>query len=420
MIRILHVFGKLNMGGAETRTMDLYEHIDRTKVQFDFLCHYAPTKEDLAKIHGTSSEELSKVRPAEDFDAKIRSLGGRIFVLPRFTGTNLPAYERAVSAFFASHHDFAAVEGHMTSTASIYLPAAKKAGVPVTIAHARSAGVDAGIRGVATRLFRASLFKKCGYMLSCSRPAALSVFGKKACEAKPLEAVNTASIAKRLGAVQVVPNALDVRSFAFDSAARAAIRGEFGIGEDDIVLGHVGRFDPVKNQAYLAPVLSDLKEKFPGRRIVILFVGRGDQTKTKEAFAERHLTDQVIYAGLCDRERTRKMYQAFDAFVFPSLYEGLPGTVVEAQASGLSCVISDAITDEVCVTKRVTRVPLSNPSQWVDRIREVIEKPEDRKECSDEALTSLQRAGFDIETAAPCMEKWYLAATQDADHYYLV
>ena len=163
-IRVLHVFGKLNRGGAESRVMDLYHHMDRSKVQFDFLVHYKAGNE--GKRSGKSLEEL---RPPEDLDEEVRALGGRIYVLPRFTGTNLWEYRKACREFFAAHHDFAAVEGHMTSMASVYLPIAKAAGVPVTIAHARSAGVDAGIRGLATRFFRKSLPKKCDLMMSCSK-----------------------------------------------------------------------------------------------------------------------------------------------------------------------------------------------------------------------------------------------------------
>ena len=141
-VRVLHVLGRLNMGGAESRIMDLYRHIDRSKVQFDFLVHTEARPAD----GETTSEALMAARRPDDFDAEIRSLGGRIYALPRFNGRNFAAYRRAAEAFFAAHHDWVLVEGHMTSMASVYLPIAKAAGVPHTAAHVRSAGVDPGIR----------------------------------------------------------------------------------------------------------------------------------------------------------------------------------------------------------------------------------------------------------------------------------
>ncbi|MDE7282698.1 MAG: glycosyltransferase, partial [Lachnospiraceae bacterium] len=113
-IRILHVLGGLSLGGAESRIMDLYRNMDRQKIQFDFLVH--------------SSGE-------EHFDEEIEALGGRIYRVPRFKVYNLFSYKKAIKSFFTVHHEYTAVHGHMTSTAGIYLPVAKKAGVPVTVAH---------------------------------------------------------------------------------------------------------------------------------------------------------------------------------------------------------------------------------------------------------------------------------------------
>ena len=124
-IRVLHVLGNTQLGGAESRIMDLYRHLDRDRVQFDFLVH---------------------TRQKGHFDEEIEKLGGRIFRVPRFRIYNLLIYKRALSRFFVEHHEFCAVQGHITSCAAVYLPMAKKAGVPVTIAHARSAGVDKGIK----------------------------------------------------------------------------------------------------------------------------------------------------------------------------------------------------------------------------------------------------------------------------------
>ena len=395
-VRVLHVLGRLNMGGAESRIMDLYRNIDREKVQFDFLVH---TKERPSSGED-SSEALMSVRKEEDYDSEVRSLGGRIFCLPRFTGTNLSEYKRACKAFFASHHDFAAVEGHMTSMAGIYLPIAKKAGVPVTIAHARSAGVDPGIRGVMTRLFRRNLADKCDLCFSCSEPASLSVFGKKAVEE---------------GRVQTVPNAIVLSSFAFDSEKRRAVRKEFGIPEDGILIGHVGRFDAMKNQGYLAGLCKEVLRQNPNKKLYALFVGQGScMEEVRSAFADAGMEGKAFFPGRCDRARTECLYQAFDIFVFPSLYEGLPGTMLEAQAAGLPCLMSDRITKEVCLTEGVQRLSLEDTTPWVNALSDLSVPGDDKRAAaSRDNIRILQRAGYDAAAAAAKLQDFYLACERN-------
>lgn len=411
-IRILHVFGKLNRGGAESRVMDLYRHIDRSQVQFDFLVHCKATDEE--KKSGKPLEELRK---KEDLDDEVKSLGGRIYVLPRFTGTNLGEYRRACRAFFAEHHEFAAVEGHMTSMAAVYLPIAKKAGVPVTIAHARSAGVDSGIRGLATRLFRSSLPKKCDRMMSCSREAARAVFGEKALES---------------GQVMMVPNALELEHFYFDPELRKKMREKYSIPEDALVIGHVGRFDAVKNQSFLAGVgekllplwnRSEEKDK-AGRKLYFLFAGKGSlQEKVEQAFAQAGLSDHLVFMGQLPREETAAAYQAFDVFVLPSLYEGMPGTAIEAQAAGLPCVLADTITKEAALTELVCQLPLNQEETWAKELARRVGSTgegcvkqgdlEGRREASRQAAGVLDEAGYNVETAAVKMQELYLGFAKE-------
>ena len=160
-IRILHVLGGLGLGGAESRIMDMYRNIDRNKIQFDFLIH---TEEK-----GHYYEEIKK-------------LGGNVYSVPRFKVYNYFTYKRKLKEFFRQHKEIQAVHGHMTSTASIYLPIAKKSGIPMTIAHARSAGVDKGMKGKITQLLRRNLKEKADYCLTCSALAGEAVFGKEAME----------------------------------------------------------------------------------------------------------------------------------------------------------------------------------------------------------------------------------------------
>ncbi|WP_242622590.1 glycosyltransferase [Lachnoclostridium sp. Marseille-P6806] len=415
-IRILHVLGVLNMGGAESRIMDLYRHIDRSRVQFDFLVHSA------APVPGTASpttEQLMQRREPEAYDAEARTLGARIYALPRFNGKNLAAYRRAARRFFAEHHDFAAVEGHMTSMASVYLPIAKRAGVPVVIAHVRSAGVSSGLRGLATRLLRVPLPFAADHLLACSRLAGEAVYGRRM---------------MRSGRVRVVPNALEIEEFRFRPAVRKAVRQELGIPENAVVLGHVGRFDDAKNHSYLAERFIELCSGEKGD-FRLLLVGEGRRMDAvRERLAAAGLAQRVMFCGQQPRRRTQALYQAMDVFVFPSLYEGLPGTVIEAQAAGLPCLISDRITDETAVTPFVERLSLEEPERWIRELRTLASEQaagdaafcaegteraagagtESVQLCgrpgrSEAAQAALAEAGFDIRRQARSMQEWYLS-----------
>lgn len=362
-IRILHVLGNTNLGGAESRIMDLYRHIDRKRVQFDFLVH-------------TDQEGY--------FDKEIRELGGHIYRVPRFRVYNYFSYVRAMKDFFREHSDFRAVQGHITSTASIYLPIAKKAGIPITIAHARSAGVDKGVKGTATRLLRRKLPERTDYMFTCSRLAGVSVFGPKAVEA---------------GRTVFMPNAIDCKKFDYDPVMRRKIREELGIS-DYYVIGHVGRFHYAKNHEYLIRVFAALCKRSVGK-YVLLLLGEGEKMEEIRHLArELGVEDKVCFAG--NRSNVYDYYQAMDYFVYPSRYEGLPGTVLEAQVSGLRCLISDSICEEVAVTELVHTMGIGQePERWAD----YIEKTEDYVRISH--FKEVSEAGFDVEAQAEKMMKFY-------------
>lgn len=362
-IRILHVLGNTNLGGAESRTMDLYRHMNREKVQFDFLVH-------------TGQEGY--------FDKEIRELGGQIYRVPRFRVYNYFSYVKALKNFFREHSDFRAVQGHMTSTAAIYLPIAKRAGIPITIAHARSAGVDKGIKGLVTRWLRHRLPDRTDYMFTCSRLAGISVFGTKAVED---------------GRTVFMPNAIDCKKFDYAPGVRQKIREELGFS-DKYVIGHVGRFHYAKNHEYLIRVFAVLCQR--GRKdYALLLLGEGRKMGEAERLAkELKIEDRIFFAG--NKNNVYDYYQAMDYFVYPSRYEGLPGTILEAQVSGLRCLMSDRICEEVVVTELVHTMGIEEePESWAD----YIEETEDYIRTSH--LEEISRAGFDVEAQAEKMLKFY-------------
>ena len=377
-IRVLHVLGTTNLGGAESRIMELYRCIDRNQVQFDFLIH---TRED-----GHYSEE-------------IRSLGGHIYSLPRFKIFNMAEYRKAIHTFFKEHTEFSVVQGHMTSTAAIYLPIAKqeygRRSMPlITAAHARSAGVDKGLKGLATRILRLPLKNRADYLFTCSKEAGIAVYGARAV---------------REGRVWTIPNAIDAQRFSFQQKVRDEIRSELGI-QDKFVIGHVGRFGFMKNHTYLVDVFAKICET--RKDAVLVMIGQGELEETiREKVKSLGLEDRAYFLG--NRYDVEKYYQAFDYFVFPSTFEGLPGSVAEAQAAGLHCLVSDKVTREVALTDLVAyRSIEENPGLWAEEIlgnAQAALVREDTREV-------IAQKGFDVRSQAVQMAEFYRTGQNPPGH----
>lgn len=364
-IRVLHVLGTTNLGGAESRIMELYRCMNRSKVQFDFL------------VHTTEEGHYSK---------EIRELGGRIYSLPRFKVVNLVEYKKAIRQFFREHQEFVAVQGHMTSTASIYLPIAKKENPSiVTIAHARSAGVDRGAKGYITKLLRSSLKYKADYCFTCSREAGEAVFGKKWVDQ---------------GKVWTIPNAIDANRFQYNETVRSEVRAQLNL-QDKFVIGHVGRFGFMKNHTYLVDIFAELCKQRQDMALVL--IGKGEEeANIREKLRGLGLENKVLFLG--NRFDVERYYQAFDYFVFPSTFEGLPGSVAEAQAAGLHCLISDRITREVALTELVSyRSIEEEPGCWAEEILQNADQALIRKDMRE----AISQKGFDVNTQAVLMEEFY-------------
>lgn len=370
-VRVLHVLGGLSLGGAESRIMDLYRCIDREKVQFDFLLH----------------QKDGTIRVPEFYDEEVKKLGGNIYLLPKFKVYNYFQYKKAVRDFFKQHGEFAVVQGHMTSTASIYLPQARRVGIPFVCAHARSAGVDKGIKGMVTRLLRLPLLKVADYCFACSKEAGESVFGKKWEHSEK---------------AYLIPNAIDAEKFVYNEAVREQIRREWNIS-DCYVIGHVGRFHYAKNHAFLLEVFAKVNKSLSGqgKRCVLMLLGEGDGMEAAKVQAkELGISEDVVFAG--NKGDVWKYYQAFDFFLFPSRFEGLPGTVVEAQAAGLRCLISDRITPEVGISELVKFESIDRSADvWAEYVLQHLSY--ERKDMCDK----IKEAGFDVKEQAAKLECFY-------------
>ena len=359
-VRVLHVFGRLDSGGAESRTMDIYRHIDRSKVQFDFAVH-------------TEDECF--------FSQEVRQLGGRIHAFPRFKGTNYREYKKAWDDFFQNHPEYDIIHGHMTTTAFIYLKRAKKHGLKKRIMHARNANKDTVIKYVLSRLGK----KYATDLFAVSKLAGLSEFGKKAFKNNQ---------------VQIIPNAIEVDKYTFDEHSREHYRNEFQLSNDNKAIIHIGRFHKQKNHEFLIDIFSELRKNHSNYELFL--VGDGPLKKEiMDKVKQLSLEEHVWFLGV--RDDVPKLLSAMDMLVFPSLYEGLPGVVLEAQASGLPCFISDQITKEVVLSDNVKQISLNqDKNDWIETIIKC-NVEEDRIQQAN----ILKQQGFDIVDVASFYQDLY-------------
>ena len=358
-IRILHIVTYMGRGGLETMLMNYYRKIDRSRVQFDFLVH----------------------RDFEaDYDAEILSLGGKIHRLPQLNPFS-KAYLTALDHFFASHTEYRIVHCHLDCMAGIPLKYAKKHGVPVRIAHSHSSNQTKDLKYPMKLYFKRNIRKFATDLFACSAEAGKWMFG-------------TANF-------RVLNNAIDAADYAFDAEVRAEVRKEFGIADDAFVIGHVGRFAPPKNHSFLAEVLAEAVKT--NENATGLLVGDGElRSATEEKIKDLGIAEHVVFTGV--RSDVNRLLQAMDVFVFPSIYEGLPVSLVEAQAAGLPCLISDKVPIECKKTELVTQIPLTlGAAGWAEAVLEASRQPR------GSTLEAIKAAGFDIEENAAFLTNFYLS-----------
>ena len=197
----------------------------------------------------------------------------------------------------------------------------------------------------------------------------------------------------------VLPNAIDCASYAFSSEKRSAARAEFGIDSDTLVVGHVGvTSPPLKNHPYLLRVFAEIKKEHPDA--VLLMAGAEETDGLKELAASLGIFESVHFLGR--RSDVPKLLSAMDIFIFPSLREGLPVSVVEAQAAGLPVLMSDTVTDEVCITDNIKRLSIdADPVAWA---KEVETMPGDLRAA---AFEKVKECGWDINKCAKTLVDFY-------------
>lgn len=327
-LRIAHIMGKWVGGGVESVVMNYYRNIDRSMIQFDFICDNDSTN--------IPYDEIEK-------------LGGRVILIPPYQ--KLFSYQKELRKVLRKNN-YKIVHSHINTLSVFPLFAAKCVNIPVRIAHSHS---TTNKREWKKNLLKNILkpFSKifATHYFCCSELAGRWLFGNYEYEK---------------GNVFLLNNAIDVSKFKYNKSIRSKVRKKLKIGDDTLVIGHVGRFVAQKNHQFLIDVFNDIHSKCKNSKL--LLIGQGPLVdEIKEKVKTLNLEDSVIFMG--QRNDVNELFQAFDVFLLPSLYEGLPVVGVEAQASGVLCVFSTSMTKDVKMLEESLFISLNdNSNVWKDKI----------------------------------------------------
>ena len=366
--RVLNLFTIMNRGGAETMVMNYYRHIDRSKVQYDFMVH--------RQERGAYEDE-------------IEALGGRIFRMPPVRPWTAHEYKKAVRAFYREHPEYKVIHSHMSELGYYDFIEAEKAGVPVRICHAHNRPYGLDLKSPVRWYYKTMMRAHITDLFTCGAESAEWLFGSK----------------NRSRFVQL-NNAIDAKQYAYRPQLRQSMRQTLGIAEDQLVIGHVGRFDPQKNHGFIIDIFANVLKQ--NKKALLVLVGDDSHSggmEIHEKVAQLGLTESVKFLGI--RSDVADVLQAMDVFLFPSLFEGFGIAALEAQASGLATLVSERIPEECMITNLIQREMLkTSAAQWATTVLELAQIP--RRDTYEE----IKAAGFDIAENAKWLQEFYLQAAQ--------
>ena len=361
-IRVAHIIGKWLGGGVESVVMNYYRHIDRSKIQFDFICD-----EDSTNI------------PYEE----IEKLGGKVILIPPYQ--KIFKYHKKLKKIL-KEGNYKIVHSHINTLSVFSLFAAKCAGVPVRIAHSHSTTnkKDRKKNLVKQALRPFSKVFATDYMC-CSELAGRWLFGNKEYDK---------------GNVYLLNNAIDLDKFEYDEKIRNKKRKELNITNDTLVIGHVGRFVEQKNHSFLIDVFNEFQKQ--NEDAVLILVGQGPLMKEiQKKVNDLNLNKKVKFLG--QRNDVNELYNVMDLFLFPSLYEGLGMVIIEAQVNGLSCLVSDKVPLAAKISKYITFFSLNNSvKKWVEQAAKMTNKFKFR------SMQKCESVNYDIKKEAKKLENKYI------------
>lgn len=368
-IRVLVLDTVMDRGGAETMMMNYLRNMDRSKVILDFL--------------------VNRDYKA-DYEDEIEKLGGRIYrmcpMYPQYFGR----YKREIREFLIEHPEYKIIHSNLEERSYFALKEAKKLNIPVRISHSHNAPKGFDIKSIVRYYFRARLIPQVTHMFTCGLEAGDWLYG-----------------VKNRDKVIMQNNAIDAKAFEYNKELEEKAKKEFGL-EGKFVIGHVGRFFPQKNHGFLIDIFNEVYKR--DKDAVLVLVGGGElQDSIREKVQALGLQDAVKFLGV--RSDVNYIMQAFDLFILPSLFEGLPVTMVEAQATGVKCIISDKVPSQCAITDNVEIIKLEDSLEhWAERILSY-KNSYNKVSMYDEIVEKK----FDIKENAKWMENFYINALKKGE-----
>jgi glycosyltransferase involved in cell wall biosynthesis len=369
-IRVLLLFTIMNRGGAETMVMNYYRHIDRSKIQFDFMVH----------------REQRGV-----FEDEIESLGGKIYRMPPIYPQNFIRYQRMLKEFFDDHHEYKIIHSHMSELGYFAFKEAKKHNVPVRICHSHNAPDFRHETFIQYLKFlpRYYFIRQMRHLTTdffvCSHIAGMWHFGEK-----------------RQNDFVFMRNAVDLDSLCYKPEEASRMRKELGLSQGQHIICHVGRFNRQKNHDFLIDIFSEIHKK--DQSAVLLLAGDGElRAQIEDKVNRLHLQKNIFFLGI--RDNINFLLMASDTLLFPSLYEGLSVVLVEAQASGIRCVMTNTLAKETIINKN--RVELLSLNQSAEEWANAVLNRQSNYDRSS-AVYVLREAGWDVRDNANWLQKYYL------------
>lgn len=361
MIKVLHfVSVPARWSGVMSVIMNYYRHLDRSRIQFDFLCF----------IHCDDS-----------YEEEIEKLGGRVFFISK-PNLNYRS-EMEIKRFFSQHQgEYQWLHNHEVYLSFFLKPLVARYGISKFIVHCHATQYsDRKFPAIRNCVLCLPIrFMECE-RFACSKAAAIFLYGRSMVEE---------------GRVVVIPNAIDCRKFRFDVYKREELREQLEIKDEEIVIGHVGRFTKQKNHELLFNIFYECCKE--SSRLKLLCVGDGVlQEEMKKKAIQLNIADRVIFAG--QRNDVNDLLNTMDVFMLPSYFEGFPVSMVEAYCNGLPCIVSSAIADEL-KEEKIFRIALDAPiDNWKSEIFKQIGKRQSEVNMPEE---------FDIYKQAKKLESIYL------------
>lgn len=361
-IRIAQIIGKWVGGGVESVVMNYYRNIDRSKIQFDFICD-----NDSTNI------------PYEE----IEQLGGKVILIPPYQ--KVFKYQKELRKVL-KEGNYKIVHSHINTLSVFPLYAAKKVGIPVRIAHSHSTtNKKEWKKNILKQVLRPFSKVFATHYFACTEHAGRWLFGNK-------EYDN--------GNVYLLNNAIDLNKFKYNEKKRKEKRKELSISDDTLVIGHIGRFMKQKNHEFLIEIFNEIHKK--NKNSVLLLAGQGPLVdEMKQKVEELKMLNSVVFLG--QRDDAAELYQAFDVFMLPSLYEGLGIVLIEAQCAGVPSFASTEVPEIAKVSNILDFIDLNTSKEmWADIILQSI-KDYERKNY----LKDCQKCGYDIKIEVKKLENEY-------------